>query len=71
MRTRHLMPLVGFGAPTVIIGYGFVIPRSRIAGVNELTRHVVERLLHGAGFKNGRTILPRPGFAPARCEAVD
>ena len=31
------MPLVGFVVPTVVIGYGFVIPRSCIAGVNELT----------------------------------
>lgn len=31
------MPLVGFVLPTVLIGYGFVIPRSCIAGVNELT----------------------------------
>ena len=34
---RHFMPLVGFVVPTVVIGYGFVIPRSCIAGVNELT----------------------------------
>lgn len=37
MNTRHYLPLVGFVVPTVIIGYGFVIPRSCIAGVNELT----------------------------------
>lgn len=37
MKARHLMPLVGFVVPTVVIGYGFVIPRSCIAGVNELT----------------------------------
>jgi hypothetical protein len=37
MRPRHLMPLVGFVVPTVVIGYGFVIPRSCIAGVNLLT----------------------------------
>ncbi|MBI3782870.1 MAG: hypothetical protein HY270_05655 [Deltaproteobacteria bacterium] len=37
MSIRHYLPLVGFVAPTVIIGYGFVIPRSCIAGVNELT----------------------------------
>jgi ABC-type Fe3+ transport system permease subunit len=34
---RHLVPLLGFVIPTVVIGYGFVIPRSCIAGVNELT----------------------------------
>jgi hypothetical protein len=34
---KLLMPIVGFALPTIIIGYGFVIPRSCIAGVNELT----------------------------------
>ena len=37
MRLRHLLPLIGFVAPTVIVGYGIVIPRSCIAGFNELT----------------------------------
>ncbi len=37
LRATHLLPLLGFVLPTVIIGYGFVIPRSCIAGVNELT----------------------------------
>ena len=37
MKTRYFMPLVGFVIPTVVIGYGIVIPRSCIAGVNELT----------------------------------
>ena len=37
MRLRLLWPLAGFVVPTVVMGYGFVIPRSCIAGVNELT----------------------------------
>ncbi len=37
MTLKHLLPLVGFVLPTIIIGYGFVIPGSCIAGVNELT----------------------------------
>lgn len=37
MRARYLLPLAGFVLPTVIIGYGMVIPRSCIAGVNQLT----------------------------------
>lgn len=37
MRLSHFYPLVGFVVPTVVIGYGFVIPGSCIAGVNELT----------------------------------
>lgn len=34
---RPYLPLLGFVVPTVVVGYGFVIPRSCIAGVNELT----------------------------------
>ena len=37
MKARHYTPLVGFVLPTVVIGYGVVIPRSCIAGVNDLT----------------------------------
>lgn len=36
-KVRHYLPLVGFVVPTIVIGYGVVIPRSCIAGVNELT----------------------------------
>jgi len=34
---KLIVPLVGYVIPTVVIGYGFVIPRSCIAGVNDLT----------------------------------
>ena len=37
MKLRHLVPLATFVVPTVVIGYGVVIPRSCIAGVNDLT----------------------------------
>ena len=37
VRLHHFVPLVGFLVPTVAIGYGFVIPRNGVAGVNELT----------------------------------
>ena len=37
LRARHLSPLAAFLLPTVVIGYGFVIPHSCIAGVNALT----------------------------------
>jgi hypothetical protein len=37
MKVKYFLPLVGFIVPTVIIGYGFVIPNSPIAGVNALT----------------------------------
>lgn len=37
MTFRHFVPLILFVVPTVVIGYGFVLPNSCIAGVNELT----------------------------------
>lgn len=37
MNVRHYLPLAGFVVPTVVIGYGFVIPHSCIAGINELS----------------------------------
>jgi hypothetical protein len=37
MKIRYFYPLLGFVIPTVLIGYGIVIPRSCIAGVNDLT----------------------------------
>lgn len=37
LKLRHFTPLVGFVLPTAVIGYGFVIPRSCIAGINDLT----------------------------------
>lgn len=36
-KLRPYLPLIGFVLPTVVVGYGVVIPRSCIAGVNELT----------------------------------
>ncbi len=36
-RLVRYLPLVGHVIPTLVIGYGFVIPRSCIAGWNELT----------------------------------
>jgi SAM-dependent methyltransferase len=36
-KVRYYLPLIGFVVPTLIIGYGFVIPCSVIAGVNPLT----------------------------------
>jgi ABC-type Fe3+ transport system permease subunit len=37
LRAGDLTPLLGFVVPNVVIGFGYVIPRSPIAGVNELT----------------------------------
>lgn len=37
MKLSYLYPLFGFILPTVFVGYGFVIPKSCIAGINDLT----------------------------------
>jgi len=37
MKLSYLYPLFGFVLPTVVLGYGLVIPRSCIAGINDLT----------------------------------
>jgi hypothetical protein len=37
MKLRHWLPLIGFVVPTLVMGFGFVIPQSCIAGVNELS----------------------------------
>lgn len=37
MNLRHFVPLIAFAIPTLMIGYGIVIPRSCIAGFNELS----------------------------------
>jgi hypothetical protein len=37
MKLRYLVSLAAFVVPTVVIGYGVVIPNSPIAGFNQLT----------------------------------
>lgn len=37
LQGRLLWPLVGFAVPSLVLGFGLVIPRSCIAGVNPLT----------------------------------
>jgi hypothetical protein len=37
MKISYFFPLLGFVAPPVGIGFGFVIPRSCVAGINDLT----------------------------------
>ena len=36
-KVRYYVPLIGFVVPTLVIGYGFVIPSSCVAGVNQLS----------------------------------
>jgi hypothetical protein len=37
VKMRYFAPLVGFIVPTIVIGFGLMIPRSCIAGFNDLT----------------------------------
>ena len=37
MKPHYFYPLLGFVVPTVLIGFGVVIPKSCIAGINDLT----------------------------------
>jgi hypothetical protein len=37
LRAKNFVPLVGFLVPSIIIGYGFVLPRTGNGGVNELS----------------------------------
>jgi hypothetical protein len=37
VKLTYFFPLLGFVVPTVGIGFGLVIPRSCIAGINDLT----------------------------------
>ena len=37
MKPKYFLPLIGFALPTVVIGYGLVIPASCIAGINQLS----------------------------------
>jgi hypothetical protein len=36
MKLSHIWPLAGFVLPTLVIGFGFVIPASCIAGVKTI-----------------------------------
>jgi len=44
MKLTYLYPLIGFVIPTLLIGYGFVIPKSCIAGINVLTFSIAHRV---------------------------
>lgn len=64
MTFRHFIPLVGFALPTLLIGYGIVIPRSCIAGINALSVGFGTTVL-GACFAYAAGI--RAVLKPAAC----
>jgi hypothetical protein len=49
MKPRYFAPLVGFIVPSLLIGFGVVIPGSCIAGVNDLTIGFATSLLGASG----------------------
>lgn len=60
-RVRPYIPLIGFVVPTVVVGYGVVIPRSCIAGVNELSIGFGTTILGAVltYFAGQRAVLPK------------
>jgi hypothetical protein len=66
MKLRYLVPLVTFVVPTVVIGYGVVIPNSPIAGFNPLTVSPSYINAIGLGTAGFRLDSLHTGYAPGR-----
>lgn len=49
MKPRYFIPLLGFVLPSILIGFGVVIPGSCIAGVNQLSVGFATSLFGAAG----------------------
>jgi hypothetical protein len=49
VKPRYFTPLAGFIVPSLLIGFGFVIPGSCIAGVNNFTIGFASSLLGACG----------------------
>ena len=49
MKPHYFTPLAGFIVPSLVIGFGLVIPGSCIAGVNNLTVGFASSLLGACG----------------------
>jgi hypothetical protein len=63
MKARYFTPLAGFIIPSLLIGFGVVIPGSCIAGLNDLTVGFATSLLGAAGayWLGIRTVLSDHG----------
>lgn len=72
LRLKHFYPLLAFLIPTILIGYGVVIPRSPIAGLNALTVGFGSSLLGAAiAYWQGiRIALQRDSASRANHEAI-
>jgi ABC-type Fe3+ transport system permease subunit len=49
MKPRYFTPLLGFIVPSLVIGFGVVIPGSCIAGINNLSVGFATSLFGAAG----------------------
>lgn len=45
LRATHFLPLAGFVVPSLVIGYGLVLPGAGLSGVNEVTLGFATTLL--------------------------
>jgi hypothetical protein len=73
MKPRYFKPLLGFILPSILIGFGVVIPGSCIAGVNQLSVGFATSLFGAAGayWLGIRAVLADrepSGADPARSE---
>jgi hypothetical protein len=71
MRVRHFYPLLGFLVPTLIIGYGVVIPRSGIAPASDASIGFGMALFGACVvyWQGVRLALREDGSGPARNKA--
>jgi hypothetical protein len=53
VKSRHFLPLLGFVLPTLAIGYGIVILRSCIAGINAQSVGFGSTVLGGLSYLTG------------------
>jgi ABC-type Fe3+ transport system permease subunit len=49
VKARYFTPLIGFALPSLVIGFGFVIPGSCIEGINNLTLGFLSTVIGASG----------------------
>ena len=57
LRPAHFLPLLGFLVPSVVIGYGFVLPRAGFSGLNELSIGFAATLLGATATYIGGVVM--------------
>lgn len=69
MKMRYWTPLIGFVVPSVVMGYGFVLPRNGVSGLSELsvgfaTTLVFASLTYAMGIRGVLRDRDQPGPGP-------